>query len=177
MLHAGPLKCLFYWGIYKCKKRPYRITPINNQRWLRGDSRSQCCSILQLSVWITGRTSDDSSQMPRSLQRSTVFSFITLQTRTAAWSCLHFALGDTSSLSCVPPPNPLLSLAPIPRRRHRPRHLLPHLHLGLVCTQTQRDASCNHRWTQFQGQFEDHLLSLVNKKRMKNRVDKIFGKV
>lgn len=56
-------------------------------------------------------------------------------------------------------------------------HLPPHLLLGLVCTQTQRDASCNHCWTQFQGQFEDYLLSLVNKKRMKNRVDKIFRKV
>lgn len=34
----------------------------------------------------------------------------------------------------------------------------------LHCTQTQRDASCNHCWTQFQGQFEDYLLSSVNKK-------------
>lgn len=126
-----------------------------------------------------GRTSHDSSQMPRSIQCSTVFSFITLQTRTVAWSCLHFALCDTSSLSRVPPPNPLSSLAPIPRHHHchRHRHLPPHLHLGLVWTQTQRDASCNHCWTQFQGQFEDYLLSLVNKKRMENRVDKNFRKV
>lgn len=57
------------------------------------------------------------------------------------------------------------------------RHLLTHDYLSstpttphsspplLNCTQTQQDASCNHCWTQFQGQFEDYLLSLVNKKR------------
>lgn len=43
---------------------------------------------------------------------------------------------------------------------HHPRSSPP----LLQCTQTQHDASCNHCWTQFQGQFEDYLLSLVNKK-------------
>jgi len=51
---------------------------------------------------------------------------------------------------------------------HHPRSSPPLLH----CTQTQRDASCNHCWTQFQGQFEDYLLSLVNEKQEETR---IFG--
>lgn len=34
---------------------------------------------------------------------------------------------------------------------------------SLYCTQAQHGSGCNHRWTQFQGQFKDYLLSSVNK--------------
>ncbi len=37
------------------------------------------------------------------------------------------------------------------------------LSLSLYCTQAQHGSGCNHRWTQFQGQFKDYLLSSVNK--------------
>lgn len=60
-------------------------------------------------TWITDRAFKDDSQIPQCLQHRAVLSFITLQTRTGAWSCLYFSLCDTSSLSCLPPPNPLLS--------------------------------------------------------------------
>lgn len=46
-----------------------------------------------------------------------------------------------------------LSTSPSPRPSQPP----------IVCTQTQRDTRCNHRWTQFQGQFGNHLLRVVNK--------------
>lgn len=54
-----------------------------------------------------------------------------------------------------------------PTNTHHHHHCYhPHSSPPLLnCTQTQQDASCNHCWTQFQGQFEDYLLSLVNKKR------------
>ena len=60
-------------------------------------------------------------------------------------------------LSRLYPPPPPPALSPPPSSSP------PLLH----CTQTQQDASCNHCWTQFQGQFEDYLLSLVNKKKKK----------
>jgi len=41
--------------------------------------------------------------------------------------------------------------------------LLLSLSLSLYCTQAQHGSGCNHRWTQFQGQFKDYLLSSVNK--------------
>lgn len=54
-----------------------------------------------------------------------------------------------------------------------PTSLHPHLlHLCFVCTQTQRDAACNHRRTQFQGQFQGYLLSRVNIERKKHKEGK-----
>lgn len=71
--------------------------------------------------------------------------------RLSLWS-FSFVLHATSW------PTTVTALSPPPL--HHPRSSPPLLH----CTQTQHDASCNHCWTQFQGQFEDYLLSLVNKK-------------
>lgn len=77
-----------------------------------------------------------------------------------------------SSLYSMPPPSSQLSKLchphPTPTTYTHHHHYLHHPHSSpplLHCTQTQRDASCNHCWKQFQGQFEDYLLSLVNKKK------------
>lgn len=42
-------------------------------------------------------------------------------------------------------------------------HISYSFSLSLYCTQAQHGSGCNHRWTQFQGQFKDYLLSSVNK--------------
>lgn len=75
----------------------------------------------------------------------------------ACWThyCLRLLLFSTSS-SHLPTRHPLVL----------------HLCLCLVCTQTQRDAACNHRRTQFQGQFQGYLLSRVNKERKKTQRSK-----
>lgn len=86
---------------------------------------------------------------PRRLS-NTVSSFI---------SCGRPACGTHYCLG----PHPLSTSSYLPT----PPPLLPHL--CLVCTQTQRDAACNHRRTQFQGQFQGYLLSGVNKKRKKTQ--------
>lgn len=62
------------------------------------------------------------------LQHRTVLSFITLQTRTGAWSCLYFSLCDTSSLSRMPPPNPQLSRIYPPYPSTHPPPPPPHLY-------------------------------------------------
>lgn len=89
------------------------------------------------------------SQIPRSLQRRAVLIH-------------HFPNKDRSMVMLILflcPTCHLLThycLSSIPLQH--PRSSPPFLHC------TQHDVSCNHRWTQFQGQFEDYLLSLVNKK-------------
>lgn len=136
---------------------------LTTNNYCGSDSRSPGCWITSPYPWIMDGAFEDNSQIPECLKRRTALSFITSQTRTGAWSCLHFSLCDTSSLSSMPPPNPLLSQLYPCSTTTTPRSSPPLLH----CTQTQRDASCNHCWTQFQGQFEDYLLSLVNNKKKK----------
>lgn len=57
-----------------------------------------------------------------------------------------------------------LAISCLPQSLLRPRRLPCSSPPPLHGTQTQRDSSCNHGWTQFQGQFENYLLSVVNKK-------------
>lgn len=64
---------------------------------------------LQISAWITARAFGEYSQIALCLQHCAAFSFITLQTRMAAWSYLDFPHWETSSLSHMTPPNPLQS--------------------------------------------------------------------
>lgn len=85
----------------------------------------------------------------------------------------------------VTPPSPLLTCSSMIKGKctHTSLYLLPlplsvsfhfypsllhisysfSLSLSLYCTQAQHGSGCNHRWTQFQGQFKDYLLSSVNK--------------
>ncbi len=59
--------------------------------------------------------------------------------------------------------SPFLSLYPFTFIPPYSTSLTPSLSLSLYCTQAQHGSGCNHRWTQFQGQFKDYLLSSVNK--------------
>ncbi len=90
----------------KCLRNQKTLITNNSSE---SDSGLHCCRILLLCAWITDRAFEDNPQIPQCLQHGTVLSFITSQTRTGAWSCVHFSLCDTSPLSCMPPLNPLLS--------------------------------------------------------------------
>lgn len=102
---------------------------------------------LQLPTWTTGDVSDDRDGSQ------------TLSPHSSAAAAPALA-----AILFVLRVGPITVSGPIPSA---PPPTPPHL--CLVCTQTQRDAACNHRRTQFQGQFQGYLLSGVNKKRKKTQ--------
>lgn len=153
-----PTKCLFlYCSLFTNANKPVKeLENIHYEPLWRNDSRLQCCHTVAfhldhtLCLWrqLSNATVPPA---PHSLlihhftnkDRSTV-----VLTRPSLWY-VFFVLHATSEHITVS----LLSLTTTSRSSP----------LQLVCTQRRHDVGCNHRWTQFQGQFEDYSLLLVNK--------------